>query len=261
VTVTVLPVVLDNLRYDGPALIEIEDGANINLDDDCMLTCWFRTLWPEGVLLSKRAEGGGPGIVVDIRGGYVVTTLVDQDGTVHVVNLDGVRVDDGQWWFWGLNLMPYVSGAEYNVEVQVAGDVDSGQDGTRARQRQSNIDLSNDAPLRLGRYRERVFYGAVDYVGNAATHAAMFGLAGPLLEHRTGDVNMFSPTWHRRWLMDEGEGETITDAVGGATGSLSNHNRINWSTPDAALDSRGRQRSRLRGVEGNTMIPDFRKRN
>lgn len=256
VTITVLPEVLDNLRYDGPALIEIPDGNNINLDDNCILICWFRTQWPEGTLLSKRTDSGGPGLVVDIRGGCVVTTLAGQDGTEHVIR-SNVRVDDGHWWFWGLNIGPNV---EYNVEIWISGDVGTGQDGEIIWEMIEGIDPNNAEPLRVGKYRDRIFYGAVDYIANSTTYDSMLGLAGPVLEHRQGDLNRFSPAWYRRFLMDEGSGHTITDSVGGITGSLSNHNKINWSRPDAVLDSRGRQRLRLRGVVGAEMIPDMRRR-
>jgi hypothetical protein len=260
VTVTVLPVVLDNLRYDGPALIEIEDGANINLDDDCMLTCWFRTLWPEGVLLSKRAEGGGPGVVVEIRDGCVVTTLAGQDGIEHVVACDLLRIDDGQWWFYGLDLTADPNAAG-NVNVLVSGTVGENHHVDEREVRIDGLDLSNSAPLRVGRYRDRAYYGAIDYLTNTASTGGLLRASVVLLEKRIGSAHALSPAYYRKFPINEGAGAVITDEVGGIEGTLSNHGRINWSTPDAALDSRGRQRSRLRGVEGNTMIPDFRKRN
>lgn len=260
VTVTVLPVVLDNLRYDGPALIEIPDGNNINLDDDCMLTCWFRTLWPEGVLLSKRAEGGGPGVVVEIRDGCVVTTLAGQDGIEHVVACDWLRIDDGQWWFYGLDLTADPNAAG-NVNVLVSGTVGENHHADEREVRIDGLDLSNSAPLRVGRYRDRAYYGAIDYLTNTASTGGWLRASGVLLEKRIGSAHPFSPAYYRKFPINEGAGAVITDEVGGIEGTLSNHGRIKWSTPDAALDSRGRQRSRLRGVEGNTMIPDFRKRN
>lgn len=260
VTVTVLPVVLDNLRYDGPALIEIEDGANINLDDDCMLTCWFRTLWPEGVLLSKRAEGGGPGVVVEIRDGCVVTTLAGQDGIEHVVACDWLRIDDGQWWFYGLDLTADPNAAG-NVNVVVSGTVGENHHTDEREVRIDGLDLSNSAPLRVGRYRDRAYYGAIDYLTNTASTGGWLRSSGVLLEKRIGSAHAFSPAYYRKFPINEGAGAVITDEVGGIEGTLSNHGRINWSTPDAALDSRGRQRSRLRGVDGNMMLPDFRKKN
>jgi hypothetical protein len=199
--------------------------------------------------------------VAEIRGGHIVNRLFDQDGTEYCYVMDQVRVDDGVWWFWGLdiNIDP---NDEYPLEISVSEKVDL-ERGYREDTRWLDVrgvDLSNDAPLRVGCYRNRMFYGAIDYITNKQTSGGKLSYAPTLIETRKGVLNPVSPVYYRRFLIDEGDGDTITDAVGGVTGTLSNHNRINWSTPDAALDSRGNQRDRLRGVDGNQMLPDFRKR-
>ncbi|MCE5185082.1 MAG: Ig-like domain-containing protein [Planctomycetaceae bacterium] len=257
VTITIIPQVLDNVKYDGRATIEIADGGNVVLTNSSILTCWFRTTWRWGTLLSKRDPAGGPGLVVTIEDGYVAVLLCDQDGTEYKV-LGEWRVDDGQWYFFGISITTALTD---NIEIYVNGEVTGNNNGVYVSATAAGLDLTNTAPLVLGSYNNGMFYGAVDYVGNSASgSASILTLAGALIETRQGVLNMFSPVYHRRFLMNEGTGDTLTDEIEAATATLSNHYKINWATADAPLDQRAMQRSRLRGVDGNGMLPDFRKR-
>jgi hypothetical protein len=82
VTITIVPQILDTVKYDGRARIEVEDGGNIVMGDEFILTCWFRTKWPLGALEQAQPRGG-PGVVVTVMIGVIVVSRTDKDQTNH----------------------------------------------------------------------------------------------------------------------------------------------------------------------------------
>lgn len=268
VNVIVTAPVLDTIAFAGRAGVVIPDDTSISIDDSMTVAFWFRTRWPEGVLFAKRDGGGG--LVIGIEGGCVAASLYGQDNTRY--SLRGrTAINNGHWTFLACtynaagsvlyNGDPNVTAYLYVANTMGTDDtLDDLQDDFEdlVTAIVPAIDLSNSAPVVFGRYGGRMFYGAIDNFANYATALSDFSAALVRIEKRRGASHALSPSYYRRFLYDEGAGLTVWDVSGTVEGAVGNHGRAIWADESHTLDDRWRQRSRLRGVDGARMLPNYR---
>ncbi|MCE5184564.1 MAG: Ig-like domain-containing protein [Planctomycetaceae bacterium] len=263
VNVVITEATLDNLSFVRPASVVIDDGDTVNVDDSFTVCFWFKTFWPYGALFSKRAAGGD-GIEISIEGGRAVARLYDE-GTHYTLRTD-TRVNDGVWRFCALS---YKTGGGLESGADLAKGLSGLLMVAREEQFESETafavvpacDFSNDANVVFGCIGDMLYYGSIDSFSNYATGQGEFALATILIEGRTVMPHGLSPTFARRFLLNEGMGTTIRDTTETREGTLQDGGRVLWTPPNYPPDRSFDRRSRTRTIEGIEMLPDFRRRN
>jgi len=259
VNVAIYTPTVDNIVFAHRSSVVIPDGESVNIDGSFTTCFYFRTHWPEGALFAKRAETGGPGLVIGIENACLVSRLYDADGTCYTLRTWNT-VNDGRWRMVAVSY-DSAGNLDFNGDPAVTYVLShflgiSTEDEVVAIV--PEIDPSNPEDVVFGRYGDRMFYGAIDSFSNYATALDTFFHSVVAIETRSSTSHSLSPAYFRRFLLDEGTGQTVLDVSETVEGSLSNHGRTVWADEFFPLDDRWRHRSRLRGVDGARMLPNYR---
>ncbi|RKY03544.1 MAG: hypothetical protein DRP56_11060 [Planctomycetota bacterium] len=257
---------LDTIAFDARSSVVIPDSNTVNIDDSFTIVFWFKTKWPNGALMTKRAVSGGAGIDVTIEDGLPTVRLYDVNNVVYATqSID--RYDTGSWTVLEFSYNT-AGGVQYNGDPSYRSalyleslNADGFRGGltTEVYEVLTALNCSNTADVIFGKLGIWMYYGSIDSFSNYDTAQNSFSMACIAIEGRSGEATPFSPAFYRRFLINEGTGTTTADTTDTYEGTLSNHGRTIWADEYYKINDQFKNRSRLRGIDGAMMLPNQRR--